>query len=259
MNLQSSVELITPEFAAASLKMNTRNRAISRNTLETYVRAIERGEWLLNGEAIIFDSNGFLTDGQHRLAAVVRAKRPIQALVVRGVSPEAFTTIDGGKRRSAGDVLGQMGVKYANTVASGARAILRIQSSKSTVNHVTNSLILEVSQAHPTLPEWARMFRAQRMHKFVPSSLTGVCTLAGERHGFSRVAVFMQQVSDGVGLEKGDAAYVLRQRYLERRGGEQVTADTSIIYNIKAMNAFLSNTPIKVLRAGAGEAFPELV
>jgi len=93
--------------------------------VKEYVSAMIEGEWLYNGEAIKFDRDGRLVDGQHRLEAVVKANKPIAFLVIRGLDPEVFKTIDTGKKRSAGDVLAIKGVKNPNAVGAAMRLLHR--------------------------------------------------------------------------------------------------------------------------------------
>ena len=61
-----------------------------------YAADMKAGRWQLNGEAIKFDKNGHLLNGQHRLHAVVRADTTIQMLVISGLDPETRTTMDSG-------------------------------------------------------------------------------------------------------------------------------------------------------------------
>jgi len=44
-----NIEKITPKLADKYLRINTRNRAISKSQLGFLIREIETGNWLLNG------------------------------------------------------------------------------------------------------------------------------------------------------------------------------------------------------------------
>jgi hypothetical protein len=67
-HLTVKLETITPEQAAIWLTRNRRNRPIRRTRVARYADAMRRGHWRVNGEAVIFDSEGNLLNGQHRLA-----------------------------------------------------------------------------------------------------------------------------------------------------------------------------------------------
>lgn len=99
--ITSKIETITPEIAREYLSKNSRNPRKTMNpaVIRKYADDIKAGLWQLNGEAIIFDEDGFLKNGQHRLCAVIQANKPMSTLVVRGVARE-ITTWDGQYRRT---------------------------------------------------------------------------------------------------------------------------------------------------------------
>ncbi len=100
MLITGGVEVITPDIAKKYLEMNGDNpRRINKNYVQQYAVDMATGNWKLNGEAIVFDSAGNLKDGQHRLAAVIRAKAEVPMMVIRGVDSR-ITTFDYGYRRS---------------------------------------------------------------------------------------------------------------------------------------------------------------
>jgi hypothetical protein len=83
------IEVITPEIAKEYLQKNTENyRYLNRNRVISYARDIELGKWEFNGESIKFNKSGILVDGQHRLAAIVKANVPVKMLVVYDVDDD---------------------------------------------------------------------------------------------------------------------------------------------------------------------------
>ena len=91
--------LITKDIADAMISRNTQNyRKVNWNLVHKYARAMEQGLWRSNGEPIIFDEDGLLKDGQHRLLAVLEYGVPVKMLVVRGVSRDVNTFDEGGGR-----------------------------------------------------------------------------------------------------------------------------------------------------------------
>lgn len=131
-NLQVTIETITVETAKAYLEKNTSNRNLSQSVVNSYAETMRKGGWYLNGEAIKFDKTGKLTDGQHRLHAVVKAGVSIQSVVIRDVEEEAFASYDCGRSRTAGQLMGMQGVKNYNEVSAivKARAALRTNSMR---------------------------------------------------------------------------------------------------------------------------------
>jgi hypothetical protein len=119
--ITACIENITPAKARAYLATNTSNRKIRPRTVATYARDMEHGKWSITGEAIKFDTEDVLRDGQHRLAAVIEAGVTVPMLVVRGITPQAQRVMDSGIKRQVHDQLDIDGMKNSRTVAAAAR------------------------------------------------------------------------------------------------------------------------------------------
>ncbi len=120
MEVQARVINVSPAMAQNWLSQNPNNRSISVSRVSEYAQDMEKGDWEMNGEPIVIDTNGMLKDGQHRLAAVVKSGRTIPMLVVFGVSSDA-KIYDRGRSRSATDILRIAGYdrEHANTSSVG--------------------------------------------------------------------------------------------------------------------------------------------
>lgn len=90
--LEISVEVINPSEAEAYLKNNAMHRKIKQKKVDEYMKEMQDGKWALNGKSLIFDSNGRLLNGQHRLSAVVQSQVPLTTVVIRGVDPTVLET-----------------------------------------------------------------------------------------------------------------------------------------------------------------------
>ena len=102
--IEMNMETITPERAAHYLKRNVDNyRKISKSKVALYAQEMKAGKWQLNGESIVFDRDGKLKNGQHRLAAVIVAGVPIQMTVVKGVEDKT-NIFDVGMARSLAQI-----------------------------------------------------------------------------------------------------------------------------------------------------------
>ena len=111
-------ENITPAKAQEYLQTSEGNRPISKPTVHSYADTMKKGGWLLNGMCIIFNTDGHLIDGHHRLLAVIEAGIPVRFDVCRGISSDAFTTYDCGLHRTIGQLLAMQGTKNYNLVGS---------------------------------------------------------------------------------------------------------------------------------------------
>lgn len=121
--LISEVELITPLLAEQYFETNQNNRKLNKRLVAEYAQQIKSGEWLQNGESIKFSEEGKLLDGQHRLQAIILSETPCEVLVIRGLKPESFKTIDTGKRRNRSDVLYMAGYQNVNALAGALRIV----------------------------------------------------------------------------------------------------------------------------------------
>lgn len=116
---------ITPELAEhIILSLQDVNRPRRATSVRKYADDMAGGRWLLTGETIKFGKSGLLRDGQHRLAACVRAGVPFETYVLFGIADDAFTAMDIGRKRDGNDTFAIAGVKNANNAAAAARWLL---------------------------------------------------------------------------------------------------------------------------------------
>lgn len=115
-------ETITPEKAIRYLTvLHPNQRPIVPRVIEQYAESMRNGTFLYNpgGEAISFDTEGRLTDGQHRLWACIRSGCNFDADVVRNQPEELYYVTNIGLSRKASDFVSG---KYANEVAALAKS-----------------------------------------------------------------------------------------------------------------------------------------
>ena len=96
---------VTPEMAADWLaNHNNNNRPIIRQNVKAIANDIKAGLWRDDHpHGIVFDVNGNLADGQHRLHGIVEAKMPVLLNVTRGLPTNIRDFIDTGKARRISD------------------------------------------------------------------------------------------------------------------------------------------------------------
>lgn len=116
--MEFSIESISPAMASDYLKTSLGNRPISKTAVRSYSDTMKSGKWMLNGVPIIFDEEGHLIDGHHRLEAILQSGTPVTMSVCRGVPSGAFTTYDCGLHRKLGQLLAMQGVANYTTVSS---------------------------------------------------------------------------------------------------------------------------------------------
>jgi len=128
--IRMRVLLITPAMAQAWLNhaKGQNFRRIRPLRVARYARDMAHGVWHLNGEPILLDCKGLVLDGQHRLAACVRAGVPFRTVVINGVVDS--TAIDGGLARTFSQHLAQDGVKSTHIMAATARLVYAWETGK---------------------------------------------------------------------------------------------------------------------------------
>lgn len=122
--MEMTVEKITPEKARQYLKANKDNyRRLSRTTVNRYAEDMKAGKWELNGEGIMFDENGILKNGQHRLAAIAQAGIAVEMTVIRGVANDV-KLYDSGSVRTVSQIASNAGMQVDKRIASVANIIV---------------------------------------------------------------------------------------------------------------------------------------
>lgn len=272
----TAVEQIGPSEAAAMLQHNARNRRLSKAAIEGYADAMRRGEWVLNGESIKFNSAGQLTDGQHRLEAVILSGAKIETFVTRGLPVEAFETIDTGRRRSPGDVLQIHGVKCANNVAATCSALLQCERGEAGLNMfrhrsrpprgtlVKESLAIQ-EQTLNLLSELQS--KDMRLGRIMSVSHAIALILFCERKKLAKediVLDFFKQVATGAYSPERETltnpAYLLREKMIEAktraRAVQPLTPGAQFMLASIALYTYLQGKPMKKLEVTAKSTFP---
>lgn len=93
---------ITPKQAQHILDYyNKDNRKISNSQVNKIFKSIENDNWLLDGQPMTFNTDGNLTEFQHRLVAITKCQkdRTFPVIVVVGVQPDCFSKTATNKAR----------------------------------------------------------------------------------------------------------------------------------------------------------------
>jgi hypothetical protein len=98
---------VSPDDAAKWLERNhPSNRSISWGAVESFANDMRAGAWRLTHQAVCFDADGYLIDGQHRLHAVKQAGVTVKLLVIRNQEGSFHDPIDRGRPRSVATIMG---------------------------------------------------------------------------------------------------------------------------------------------------------
>jgi hypothetical protein len=260
-NVRVSIERIGPDEAREYLQRNTKNRKLNERHFKRLSDVMVAGDWWMNGETIIVGADGTLLNGQHRLTAIVAAGVAVDVLVVRGIDEEAFRTLDGGRTRTTGEVLGIDGEKNANNVAAAVQALVSfvdtggvVEGTTYRARKATPMLTARVLAEYPQIRESVNamkrntLFRNQ--HSYVMHMLFSLvservadefaCVLADGHHDIGRPFVVLRE-----SLVRQPMRSDLRRAYAAKA--------------IKAFNAEVSGDRPKMVKFIVGEEFPTIV
>jgi len=114
-----SIRLIGPAEAEAMLKKNAdNNRQLRKGDVKKYADDMVSGKWNDDVSAITFDADGRLTNGQHRLNAIVISGTTQSFIVAENWPKEAMLTMDLGNKRSFHDRVTVLGVDLEKNVCT---------------------------------------------------------------------------------------------------------------------------------------------
>lgn len=205
---------VTPALAQEwfSTRNPSDNRKYSNVVADRLASDISAKLWDMNWEPIIFNWDGMLNDGQHRLSAIIKAGITVDCLVVFDADPETRLTLDTGRRRSSADQLHMAGHDSATCLSAAARLLRgylddRVASSRG----YTDRVIARTVEEHPGLIDYVRTVH-------VADKLCSPSAYVCGRYLTSRIDEslsdrFWTQTLTGEMLKKGEPTYALRERY----------------------------------------------
>ena len=258
-NLSSKIEVITPERAKKDLEKAHGSNFIKLNIdhVNKYAREMRGGRWHPNGEAIKYNQQGILIDGQHRLSAAVKANQPFETVVVYGV--ESDINLDSGKKRTIADYLRHRGEKNAPTLAAALRLQYRydqgtLESFRNAGKEaVTPQEINETLRRHPEIRkavQWATRY------KLVSTSSLVFVLYQAMRRDLKLASEFIEDLCRQINLGENDAARVLHERLLRIRLDKQKRVDNRLILAIliKGWNAYYEGRGINAQQLSLRES-----
>jgi hypothetical protein len=182
---------------------------------------------------------------------------------VFGVSRESRDTIDTGRKRTAGHVLGMAGVPQAALIASTLKVVINLDTGASVNAHRTAQEIKRAFAIYggveASLSAGARVARQFRQS-------TGMCCALHYMMAQKDLAganEFFEMLADGTAPAKTHPVAQLRARLIENLSGKAKLPiiDVAAIF-IKAWNAHRVSKPVSSLRwrteGDKPEAFPRI-
>lgn len=247
---------ITPALAEKWLAKNLSNRNVRDAQVAVLARDIRDGHWRQTGEAIKFDWDGRLIDGQHRLHAVIAAQKAVRMLVVTGLDPASQKVLDTGAKRTAGDALRMSGERSnPNVIAAAARIVMGVRSGAisttgSKMPHVTHSEVLDFYEGREE-DLAAAAISATRVSKVTgasPSTVAAFAYITAQKDAEASFR-FLSDLENLRTTGKGDPIYTLALRIKNIRArNERSTQPQQLFYFLAAWNAWRSGKCLSALK-----------
>lgn len=267
-SVSSTIERIDPDRARELLAVNKGNRRVDRGTVERYAAAIRRGEWRLSHQGIAVDSDGVLLDGQHRLSAIIKAGVAVDMLVVTGIEREAFSVLDTGKRRTAGDALRLHGAADSIHVAAALRYIHLFQTIpngqwRGSASRLTNDQVLELYELNPGIVDCVRDGRQiSTATGIIASAAAAAIHVTREAAPSADWSSWNEGILTGANLGLGDPRLAFRNFFANTRaqsGKRRVDAQEHMAIYIRGWNYWVQGQSRKYLMYRSGDPMPSPV
>ena len=272
-NLSVRVELITPEIAKNYLRFNSNNRDMKKDHVTFFSNQIKEDLFLENGQPIIFDTQGFLKDGQHRLKAISINSYSFYIPVVRGVNSHCMPTYDTGKNRSSSDVLKLNGFKYCSQISALVKSIdkFKIKKSKSSITKVTNRIATLTNQQVLNYVEYNYEWLLNIVSKtqsitdkmkpkvLSPSNISLIIYLIGGENPSNEVYNFIKHLTGVVKLESSAPLYLYNKLYNSKINKEPLNNYWILGMAIKAWNYYNDGNPaINYFKFSVDQELPKI-
>lgn len=253
---------VTPQLAEQWLQKNPQvQRKQNRQTVAMISRLILAGEWRFNGQPIIFNSDGKLADGQHRLAAIANCRKTVTCLILYNVPVESFATMDSGRARTPADSLRAAGYSRTTGLAAAAGLLYRFESGFSFAWGGVKISPLEIDQivkSNPKLQE-AHKIAAPTFKICRSDSVPTFCFYVFSRLNRRDAEAFFDKFGTGEELAKGHPILELRRKLIDRPPAERTPPHVLINWVFRTWNAVRKNEPLTLLRIGTEEKLPKLL
>ncbi len=258
------IQKITPSIARDILDKNDNNRPVNQVAVNRYAEIIAQGKWMFNGDTIAIDIKGNLINGQHRLNAIIKANKSIEGIIVKGLEPSVFTTIDIGRRRSAADALVvSEGATNATNSAAVCSTIIhynKCADEKISYRRARDFMIphddiikmyRECLHIEPYIREWNKLITVS---KFIPPSQYASLRIIFDMVDIEDSGKFFGIFESGANISKTNAINALRSRYITHlsvNSGNRMDKNLSINLIIKAWNLWRQKKDVSILELDA--------
>lgn len=265
-NPSSKIMTVTPAIAQGFLLKNNNNRHLRKERVEFYLDQMRKGLWVVQNDDICFDWDGNLLNGQHRLSAVVKLGKPVEMGIKTGLDPRAFSIIDVGANRSAGDIFSISGIKNGNAKAAITKFYIQFKKGKffdrgGLVRYkMGNNEILEFAEKNKTRCEEVYAFTTKiyKTFKPIPARYLGALYWVLSDIDPAAAERFFGLYATGIGLTANHPVYVLRTKLLsDMTSVKKYSVTDKLLWFVMAWNYFRLGKTVTKFRYDDKTEFPK--
>ena len=236
---------VTPAMAREMVATSAGNRPTSDTTILKYAELMKAGKWAMTTEALAFNRLGQLQNGHHRLAAIYQSGVTLRMTVWFGTDPDEFSFLDGGKSRTASDLIALNGLDRWQQRASLSRVLLTL--SAGTYNHIDRMTVTDHAVRIAGEQVDASILASEAVRKIMSKTPAALAhyTISNQSAKAVRLPAFWDILRNGMG--EGNVRPVVKLRDIcmktgstnKRLKGDGIVKDAA--YVIMAWNAYVSN------------------
>lgn len=265
----SIFQQISPEKAKQLLSLMPRNRNINKSRVKSLSRLMSEGKWdECHPQGLIFNKQGELIDGQHRLYAVIDAGKTVQFYCTYNAEDNCILNIDNGMPRSThqtGQILGLNTDKF--TLAITRALLLDLKNPTKTNRNIEGVKILEMFESYRESIIFAKGESPKTAILYAPIRAVIArahynCELKESLYygKASKLKTFVEVLDTGFSSDESQSsAIALRNSYLStpfRNCSSQSGKIKLVAKAAYAIDAFLNNRPCRNVKEVKEQIFP---
>lgn len=257
-SLTQEIAEVTPSLAKDWLGSTRNKTKIDERLLDSYKRDMSSGAWKFNGDPLIFDKDGAVLDGRLRLMASAESNSSFQTLIVRGVDPKDFFTIDALRRRTASDIMHIRGEPHGRALAAALAFLWRAGLGEITKQggKISSPELIELLDKNSSVRRSIEVAKAAS--PMLPLGLGAALHYLFQNEDRVQADKFFAEFEDEVVNANGVVFALKRalENMLEAGGRRSPIVTCALAF--KAWSAYKEDRHVKLLRyAPETEEFPE--
>lgn len=269
-------QLVTPDEAAERLdvempKVNgrqLRQRHINMSQVRRWADLMRRGKFFESPEGVVYAPNTAVLDGMHRFLAVVDTGLPQWMRVTYDCPPELFRILNVGNRRTSANIMQIAGERNSLQLASALKLFwcylewLRAPEANATWTNWNrlrpeNSQLEEILEKHEGMRDVVASYATMATRcNIIPSTFCTFIYVAqtawSARQGLKTLDRFVNEIDEGVGLQKGTASHTCREWFRRNQKNHDLKdrRERQLLILLQAWNRYARGEECKELRAG---------